>query len=304
MERVQKGVQTLFLYVGIAISLLVTVVASFFAAFDIIEHFILPESFGWYDFYYSISGGGGLSTSVAFLIVGFVVLCILSRTVRSITSHQSSDTVWYKGCQSVIMIVLALSLGAVFITSALVLDGILDGDISLAYALQLLFTFGVGLMVFYYYRGVLRGVWRTHRKEEKTFLFSVVILVILLITSGVYIMNPLDRRDLDDTYATLHILETTHHEVNKFYKEKKYLPADLDTIPHLADSDVRWSPFNDGMAEEVVYEKTAFSTYSLCTSFRFLPEGIDFHDYPFKDFPVEKVGDVCFDFDARTSTGK
>ena len=154
----KEGMAVMFIYFGITIALVVAVASSFITAFSIIDYLIPRDPFDWH--WYNNFVFDTLSVSASFLVVSFGVLIYLSRRVRTLINSQFSETVFYKICHAIILLILLLSFLAVAISSAVLLAGFLGGDISLGNLFKLLFVGGVGGVTFCYYRGVLRGIWR------------------------------------------------------------------------------------------------------------------------------------------------
>ncbi len=295
MTEQQKNIKIVFLYVGIALSLFVAVISGFFTAFNVIDYFLSSE-LTWWQFEYQVLGTGPVSA--AFLIVSFSVLFFLSRMVRRIVlpDHQN---VWHKVCHIIIMIILTLAFLAIFISAALILKGFLSGDISWAFTLKSVFTAGVGAMVFYYYRGMLRGVWRNRGKEERVFVSSVSLLIVLLVGSTVWIVDPIDRSAKQKTYNTLAVMSNMRFKINLDFEEKKQLPKKLSEDLTESAMNVLYPPSQN--IGDISYKKTGYATYQLCGVFSIVPpeSETDISGYPYDDFPVTEVGENCFDFDAK-----
>lgn len=301
MDEIKKrGMIALFMYIGIAISLTITVIFGLSTAFHIINYFIPSSSLNWHgDYRYGILEN--LPPSISFLLVAFIILCFLSWKVRTIVTDYR-ETVWYPLCHAVIMIILTASMIAVAVSAALVIGGVLGGDISLGYLFKLLFTIGTGAMVFFYYRGVMRGLWRTHKREEWTFVMSMTSLIIILVITSVSILNPFERPALDKTYDTLEAMKGISEDLHMYHRETGLLPSDVRDTAFL-QSDVvhgtyRWEGYLD---DEFTYERTEDSSYRLCASFEALPRMTSLPGYPYEQFLVETVGESCFDLDPSDS---
>ncbi len=286
----EYNLKVVFIYISIAIALLVTIISGSSAAFAIINYFLMPDSFTWWNFRGSVYGS--LPSSIAFLSIAFLTLMALSRIVRDDIAIDHQRTVWYRLCQAIVMVILTLSLCTVLFVSALLIEGVLSGDISWAHFLKLVFMLGIGAMTFYYYRGVLRHVWQSHRKEKKMLVVTVSALVILLLVLGVAVVRPLTQRSVAETYEALDHLKTVSREVNVFFSEKKYLPADLSVLEYIKHGYV----VDDG---SVTYEKTGYASYRLCAEFEALPRGTDLSEYPYDDFEVKETGTNCFVLSAQ-----
>ena len=102
----KSGIGLLFLYIGVGIALLFTIVSGFQSVFGIIDHLVLDDSVSWHSLYRSTD----LPISAAFLLVSFSVLFIVLRRTRSFgNSHQG--TIWHTLCRAVILIIVTVSVG-------------------------------------------------------------------------------------------------------------------------------------------------------------------------------------------------
>ena len=294
----QHGVTVLFLYIGNAIAALVSVISGFMTVFAVIDYFLMPDTLMWWD-YNAIVTGGQLAGSVSFLIISFIALVFLARTIRKkYAVRDLRGSAWHNWCRVIVMVVLALAILTILIAVAMLLEGFLSGDIHLAQTLKLVFTLGIGLMVFCYYRGVLRGIWRENRMQEMVFTYTVIGLVVLLAVVSVAVIRPFEVRNVKETNATLRYIERADGMVNDFYRTKKYIPAALDEIEGLADEKGWEYPHGIyGTAKPVTYERTGRTAFTLCAVFNALPRGTEVSDYRYAEYEVASVGKNCFDLD-------
>lgn len=277
------GLGYLFLYIGVGIALLFAVISGVRAIFGIIDHLIVSDSVGWYQLYRSTE----MPISAAFLLVSFVVLFVVSRKVRGVTTDYR-DTIWYTLCRTIILIIITVSVAMAAIAISLLFGDFFSGDISLNSFLKMLFVAGFGAMIFYYYRGVLQGVWRVRKKEERIFVISVSVLLALIIFVSVILSNPFERARLERAYETLSYVQNVYHSVEFFYNDEGHLPASLDGIDSLKH------PHREYI--DVSYEVVDKKSYRLCASFEVLPKGADMPRYSYTRFEVKEVGESCFDF--------
>ena len=293
----------LFMYIGIAVALIVAVVSSFFTAFNIIDYVLVsedPHDWYWYHRYVF----DALSGSVSFLLVSYGILVYISRKVRLLTDNRFHTTVFYRICHAIVLLLIILSFFAVAISLATLLAGFLGGDISLGYAFKALFVAGVGGVVFFYYRGVLQGMWRTHRKEERILVGTCTVLVLFLITVGIIILNPLERRSINETFETLEIIDAFSEDINAYYKRVEDVP-DLDTVNSGAflDNEGVYREYSWGrhLGERFTYERLDKSSYRICASFESVPNEAakKSNGYPYRRFEVEEEGEQCFTLNAE-----
>lgn len=278
------GLGFLFLYIGIGLALLFTVISGVRAVFGIIDHLVLSDSVGWYQLYRSTE----LPVSAAFLLVSFLVLFVILRKVRGVTNDYR-DTIWYTFCRTIILIIITVSVVMTAVAVSLLFGDLLSGDVSLNSFLKMFFVVGVGLMVFYYHRGVLHGAWRVRRGEERTFVVAVSVLLALIILTAVIVSNPFERVRMERIYKTLNYIQGAYHSVEHFYGDEGYLPVSLDEVDSLK------RPHREYIDIDIFYEIVNKKSYRLCASFDALPKGANVPHYPYARFEVAEIGENCFD---------
>ena len=297
MEKTRNGIILSFLHAGVFVSLLVAVVFGFMTAFGIIDHSVSSGHLDWYSFTYHLRV---LPESSAFLAVAFGVLVYLSRRLRSFSVADYRDTVWFSVCHAIFSLIVALSVTVIAVSLALFLKDLFGGVTSVGQLFKSIFAAGVGAMIFYYYRGVSRAIWHLHASEERSFVISVAVLVVLLVLTAVFIVNPLSRGSVQETHETLEIVDAVDADIRHFFREHSYLPASLDAAAFLYSDEVfRQHVWKTPLGDRFTYKRTGNSTYQLCASFDALPRGIDLADYPYGRFSLEETGEQCFDLDAR-----
>ena len=287
-EADKGGIGLLFLYVGVAIALLFTVVFGVRAVFSIIDHVVLHDSVSWY----GLNRSTEMPISTAFLLVSFTSLFIILRRARSIGVDAYQDTVWHMLCRAIILIIATVSVSMVAVSVSLFLGDLLSGDVSLNGSLKEFFVAGVGAVVFYYYRGVLQGVWRDRKKEEKVFVSVISAVVILVVIVAGVLSDPLDRPQREDTYEKLATVEHVYHSVEVFYHEEERLPESLD----FADFSKGGYRFPVGSQDDVSYKVVDGTSFQICVLLEALPRGTAMKDYPYARFEVERIGENCFAF--------
>ena len=173
----------------------------------------------------------------------------------------------------------------------------LSGDVSFNSFLKMFFVICVGAVVFYYYRGVLQGVWRDRKKNERTLVLSIsVVIILVFITAGI-LSDPFHRSQTEDTYEKLAEVESAYHSLEYFYQEEGHLPASLGEDIDFSKS-VRHYPNNypNNGYTDISYEIVSKTSFRLCVLLETLPKGTDIQHYPYARFEIEDVGENCFDF--------
>lgn len=281
------GLGFLFLYIGVGIALCFTVVSGIRALFGIIDHLVLADSVSWYILHRSTE----LPVSAAFLLVSFFVLFILMRKTRSVTVNYHGTT-WHTLCRIIILIVMTVAVGMAGVSVSLLFGGFLSGDISLNGFFKMIFVSGVSAVVFYYYRGVLHGIWRGQKKEEKIFVSAVCTTIALVVVTAGLLSNPFNRSGLEETYEKLVSIQNIYHSLEFFYNEEGHLPVSLDDESFAKDR----HHLNTDRYNTISYEVVDAVSFNLCADFAVLPEGVDMKHYPYSRFKVGEIGKNCFEF--------
>lgn len=288
-ERSKGGLGVLFFYVGAGIALLVSVVSGILAAFAIIDRLVSYETLTWYQL-----SSADMPMQAAFLLVSFVALvCVVWRMRGAVHEHQG--TVWYTLCRTIIFIILTVSVVLVAVAVAVLFGGLFSGDMSLAGFLKSVFVVGIGSAVFYYYRGVLRGVWRSKKKQERVFVVVVSAVVACVVVGAVVVFNPLARPALQKAHTTVSCLDHLDSHLKSMYFDEKKIPAGTlsgDALSAISPHYFNWE--EDCRAMDISYEQIDATNYRLCASFEVLPEGVSHKHYPYR-FRVEEVGESCFE---------
>ena len=141
----------------------------------------------------------------------------------------------------------------------------------------------------YYYLGVLKDKWLKSTKDAKLFSWFVYGLAVIIFVLSIVIINPLTKNDLNDTYDKLRAAKDIKTSVSGFYSDKGYFPSSLNDLRSnnrgyfRDDSGVEYSRLSRG--------------YSLCFEVKTVPTRVEhFTNYPFKEFPIDEVGENCFNF--------
>ena len=297
-EKNREGLKVLFFYIGTGIALLFAVVSGIRTLFGIINHLVISDSIGWYQLYNSTE----MPVNAAFLLVSFIVLVVVTQKNRG-TAHEHQDTIWYTLCRVIIYIILTVAVAMTAVAVSILFGDLFSGDISLNNSLKTIGVASVGLMVFYYYRGVLQGVWRAQKKQEKQFVVITSVLVGLVVVSAVAIVNPLEQPALQRTYDKLSCIESVDNTLREVYAdEKKGALPTTELYADFLENEMR--PYHHFREPEcanadITYELLDKTHYRLCASFEKLPQGATIQFYPYRKFPVQQIGKNCFERDAE-----
>ena len=297
-EQSKGGLGALFLYIGVGIALLFTVISGIRTVFSIIDHLVSYEHAGWYQLYNSTE----MPVNAAFLMIAFIVLVIIIRKTRGIVDEYQG-TIWYTLCRTIIFIILTVSVALIAIATSILFGDILSGEISLNNLCKTVFVASVGSAIFYYYRGVLRGAWRTKKKQERMFVVAASILVGLILLSTIIVFNPFERAALKRTYEKLDCMQSITSAVTDSYfdEKRKEIPTTESYIEFIENNRAMYHHIHEQEEcdSKITYEMIDTTHYRLCASFEVLPKGVTVRRYPYKKFEVKEVGQNCFDLDVE-----
>ena len=295
--RSKGGLGVLFLYIGAGIALLVSVASSIFTAFALIDRLVSYETLSWYQL-----SSAEMPMQAAFLLVSFVVLVGLVRKMRGVV-HEYQGTVWYTLCRTIIFIILTASAVLVAVAVSVLFGSFFSGDISLPGFLKSVFVVGIGSAVFYYYRGVLHGAWRSQEKRERLFVVAASVLVVGIVIGTIAVFDPLSRPALQKAHDTVSCLSHLDSHLKTIYFEEKEIPAGtlsdgtlLDALSDALPHHRAWEGECDLTGMGITYEQIDATHYRLCAFFEVLPEGVSHKHYPHR-FRVQRVGESCFEGD-------
>ena len=284
------------MYIGIVIALCFTVVFGLMSAYAIIDYFIFSDVLEWFrDYNYPILDQ--LPKNVSFLVIASICLFVLSRKAHSV-SLVSMEGIW--GILSKIIVLGIITGGALLtlVPLALVLSRILEGDISVNAFVTFIVTVIAGIIIFYYYSGVLHDKWRNNIMHANIYAAFVSFLMIFVIAVSIYILNPISRSNLLNTYENMRALDSAYKNVLLFYNENNVLPLDVTDESFLFDKSI---PVYDQSYLKETYKKIEYTritnrSFKLCATFDAFPQKTNFDRYPYEAFNVKELGKSCFDF--------
>ena len=294
--KVKEGLEVLFLYIGIGITLLFTVISGIRTAFGIVNHSIAADSVGWYQVY----GSTEMPVSASFLLVSFIVLVIILRKTRG-TVNEYQGTVWYTLCRTIIFIILTAAIGMIAVAVSILFGDILSGEIALNNFLKTAIVSVSGAAIFYYYRGVLHGTWRTQKERERKFAVATSTAIGLIVVGAGLIFNPFAQSELRRTHEKLACVQSVSMALDSGYRVTEELPETeiyeefirkhAEYHRHVWEEECREA--------DISYKRVDATHYQLCVSLETLPEGVTMKHYPYHQFMVEKIGENCFDREVR-----
>ena len=286
-QKYTNELSSMFIYLGIVISLAIVLVTGLRSFALVVDYFVPME---WLNYRYAIIES--FPDLLAFFIVGAAALLFLSHRANRSGSLVQSESGWGIASRTLVLGVITAGAFLTLIPGAIFLGAILNGNLSFAAFLKLGVTALVGVTVFRYYRNVLSDAWRSQPQALKMLACTVYGFIAILVVLSIYIINPVGRNDLRDTYRALEEARQVHLHLVEAYNEDGYLPATLDQSA-LGE---KWSPYYGRERYDIDnfrYTRLGAS-YELCADFTALPKSTHYDDYPYADYVIEEVGETCF----------
>ena len=265
-------------------------IASINIGFDIIDLLLPDANESWYSFYSGVYNG--LPFALAFFLVAFPIYLFLTAKITVLPLEQMSHTV--RVLRSVaVAIVLSVSFGIIAISGAIFMYNFLVGDLTIRFLFKFLFLVFIGILLFYYYRGVWKNTWDQKRMQEKNLGRFVLALYVVTIVAVVVLINPLEARDRNLTKSNLDSAESALRGVGGFYNNNKALPNTNQLRNY------RPYPFERG---SVRYRRDSQTSFSICFEVLTQLPGENYGSYPYKEFGYQGLGNQCFAFEVERNT--
>jgi hypothetical protein len=214
------------------------------------------------DYYYTVeSATNTIRFSVAILIVFFPVYLWLTRTVNQIRRQEEGVyltlTRW--------AIYLSLLIGGAVLLGDLVavINGYLNGELTIRFFLKALVVAITISAAFYYYLKDAQNYWQTHEKQSIYFgLVTGVIVIISLVFGFMNSETPAQVREARIDDRQVQDLQDIQWRVEDHYRTRGSLPVNVEDLYTGLRSPV--APENRAGYE---YKITGDNTYELCATF-------------------------------------
>lgn len=246
------------LQLGSLVSLYVTIVGLIMLMFSVITAHYPDAAQGYWEVE---SAASTLRFSIAMLIVFFPVYLVLTRLVNTIRRSEHGTylmlTKW--------LIYLSLLVGGAAILGDLVsvINGFLNGELTIRFALKALSFFVVVTTAFVYYLFDAKGYWQAHERESVWYGAGATVIVIgALVLGFMNTLTPNQVREyrLDSTQTS--DLSLIQSNIESFYSTDNTLPQTLDEA--FQGIEIPVAPEGRAAYE---YRVTGPTAYELCATF-------------------------------------
>jgi len=273
MEKQKLNVGYAFLSLGVLVSLIVSVVAFFNLAFEILDKKFPDVLNAIYQYGYSSSQFEGARTFLAMLIIMFPTFLILAyfwkKKEKDGLGH--SDEIIRKWLS---YIVIFLSVLIVIIDLIILVRYFVSGEITIRFILKVIIALAGAKMVLYYFVPEIWEVkWKKFFKITAVY-FSIAMVLALIIWTFFVIGSPLKQRQLQLDEKRIGDLQNIQMQIINYWQQKEKLPETLKDIANpLSGFFLPVDPeFEKGKAYEYIGKDKL--KFELCAEFSLpMPKG-------------------------------
>ncbi|HTP57017.1 MAG TPA: DUF5671 domain-containing protein [Candidatus Paceibacterota bacterium] len=296
MNGNQSVARDVFLYLLVIVVLTMSAVALGSMLFDFVNYY-LPDIAQPLCSYSSCFGA--IRTELAFLLVAFAVLVWAWRFLqRDLAAHPEKADLKVRRW----LLYLTLFVAGVTVIGDLValINGWLQGELTVQFLLKVLAVLFIAGSVFYYFLRELHQ--ERHGRQKYVAWLDIVVVVAALVVGFLTVGSPVSARarNLDDRRVNdLSYIQS--QIVNVYWTSKGKLPDDLD---QLRDPVSGFVPPTDPESEKSYeYTKVGVLEFTLCATFSTASSGTN-AAYPSTPYAVgpgqtgawdHAAGRVCFD---------
>lgn len=240
---------------------------------------------------------GAVNTEVAVLLVAFPVLVWAWRFIRrDVQADPTKSGLWVR--RWMLYLTLFVSGLTTIIDLISLINGWLNGELTLQFFLKVLVVLGIAVAIFSYF---LRELRQESGAIQKWVAWKAIILVALALVAGIWTSAPWEARDRADDRDRVYALQSIQSEVVNFWQAKGRLPASLDEL----NDPIRSFrvPVDPVTAQPYGYERKQGASFELCAVFATAspgPAGVSRPVMPYGGDPYaadwgHAAGSVCFE---------
>ena len=248
------------LQLGSLIALYVSIGALIGLLFGIITTKYPDTALGYYELE---SAASTIRYTIAILIVFFPTYIILTRLVNTI--RRMEHGMYLTLTKWLIYISLLIGGGVLLGDLVTVLNGFLNGELTIRFILKALSVLVVVGMAFSYYVLDARGYWQSNEKQSIQYAMGVGALVLVVLVLG--FMNtktPNEVREMRIDSKQINNLQNIQSRIEEYYFVKAQLPETLNQAFLGNEAPVA----SDGRTA-YAYKKTSATSFELCAEFAF-----------------------------------
>lgn len=261
MDKPRVTPRDFFFWAGAMIALYVSMFSVIALLFSYLNY-LLPDALSYY------SGdpyAGGISYSMASLIVFFPIFLILMRLIHgTIRADASRAEVWVRRWA----IFFTLFVAALTIAGDLVflLMYFFNGDVALRFLLKVLVVLAVAAKVFWYFWYEFKGYWQMHAAKSRLMSYFGIAGLVIIIVAGFFIIGtPWQARLYRFDEQKVSDLQNIQYQVVNYWQAKQKLPTSLTDLSDPLSGSVIPSDPQTGTA--YVYTAKGKLDFELCADF-------------------------------------
>ena len=210
------------------------------------------------------SAASSVRVGFAMVLVFFPTYLILTRLVNK-NRRGSNDHSYLNLTKWLIYLSLLVAGITLLVDLAIVVMGLLEGELTARFILKALAVAVVTGAAFLYYIKDAQGYWLKHERQSYIYAAVVAVLVVAtMIMSLTQIPHPSTVRGMKADNEMISILQDIQWRVEDYYRMNRALPADLREVYGAFDV----PPVTAELAE-YRYVPTGDTEYQLCTTFNY-----------------------------------
>ncbi|MEN9649574.1 MAG: hypothetical protein RL094_541 [Candidatus Parcubacteria bacterium] len=259
-----------FLNLGAIVALYVLAGGFLSFVFAVINQ-LFPET-ALYDTYASDSFSSAIKTGLSCIIVAYPVLLYLSRLIfKDLT--QNPEKREYAIRRWLVYLTLFITGVAIAIDVIVLLNYLLDGEITTRFVLKVVAVLLTAGLIFWYYISDIKGTFYSEPKKRKIFFGVVTAIIVASIVTGFALVgSPSTQREYRLDEQRVSDLTTIKWEIVNVYQQSGKLPATLaDLNDSIRDYTIQTDPVTKLPYEYSVVQNVSTATsgpsFQLCATF-------------------------------------
>ncbi|MBI2550951.1 hypothetical protein HYV73_01235 [Candidatus Uhrbacteria bacterium] len=215
-------------------------------------------------FYYD-SSYDAMRNSIASLIVVWPVFLVMSRYIgNDMAKHAEKADLWVRKWLTYLTIFVAAI--TVIVDLITLINSFLSGELTLRFSLKVLVVLLVSAGVFGYEFWELRREVKEGLHEKKLMAIGSIALLVISIAAGFYFVgSPMTARQIRLDNTRISDLQSLQYQVVNYWQTKKTVPNTQEDLKDPLIGNV--IPFDPATAERYVYKKNSDLSFTLCAIF-------------------------------------
>jgi len=254
----QSVARDVFMYLLVVVVLTMSTVSLGALLFDFINIYLPDQVRGICAYDGCI---GAVNTEVAVLLVAFPVLVWAWRFIRrDVAAQPAKGDLWVR--RWMLYLTLFVSGITAIIDLISLINGWLNGELTLQFLLKVLVVLGIAVGVFMYF---LRELRQESGGMQKWIAWKAAVIVVLALVAGIWTSAPWEARDRAADRDRIYALQGIQSEIVNFWQSKEHLPASLGELDDPIKS--YRVPTDPVTGAAYGYERTGATAFKLCAVF-------------------------------------